>query len=426
MNQWNDEMFIEETDLKTAVVIGGGIVGICCALYLQKQGFNVTVVDPSEAGESNAKWSCGQMAISEVVPLSKKGILMKVPGWLMDQQGPLALRPTAFPSIVPWFLRFLSCAREHRIAEIATALASLTQHVYEDYDVLLADCPDKDLIGTRPILEVFDSANDIEHERQYLELRQQLGFKHQVLNEQDISDLEPVFAGKFQHGVLFTDWTAVKDTKGFIVALTNSFLAKGGTRIQAEVTELREENQRLSQVVLSNQQILDVDCAVVAAGIGSTRFSKQLGIAPPLASIAGYQVLLPEPNVDIKHSTIYASGGFGFTPMSRGLQIGGTIEFAAAGAPPNMKRAEIILSKAKKVLPQLETEGMEFGVGYRPFLPDTKPIIDMSSKLPNVALAFGHGQLGLTLGATTGRLVADMLTQQPSRIDLTPFKVDRF
>ncbi|GEA67376.1 D-amino-acid dehydrogenase [Acinetobacter pittii] len=415
-----------ESNLKNTVVIGGGIVGICCALYLQKKGFKVTVVDPSEAGESTAKWSCGQMAVSEIIPLSKKGILMKIPGWLLDQQGPLALRPSAFPSIIPWFLRFLNCARESRINEIASSLASLTQHVYEDYAVLLEDCPDKDLIGTRPILELFDSADDIEHEKKYLELRQSFGFKHQILNEKEISDLEPVFTGKFKHGLLFNDWTAVKDTKGFIAALTESFIAKGGERIRAEVVELREENNRLHQVLLSNHQIIDVDYAVVAAGVGSQLFSKQLGIDPPLAGIAGYQVVLPKPEVDIKHSTIYASGGFCFAPMSRGLQIGGTIEFAAAGAKPNMKRAEIILDKAKKVLPQLNTEGMEFGVGYRPFLPDTKPIIDMSSRLPNVALAFGHGQLGLTLGATTGRLVTEMLCQQPTKVDLTPFKANRF
>jgi D-amino-acid dehydrogenase len=112
--------------------------------------------------------------------------------------------------------------------------------------------------------------------------------------------------------------------------------------------------------------------------------------------------------------------------MTRGLQIGGTIEFAAAGAKPNFRRADIILQKAKRVLPQMQTSQVEYGVGYRPFLPDTKPIIDRSRRLPNVLMAFGHGQLGLTLGATTGRLIADMAAGRTPRQNLEPFSAYRF
>ncbi|MCY1243191.1 Glycine oxidase [compost metagenome] len=112
--------------------------------------------------------------------------------------------------------------------------------------------------------------------------------------------------------------------------------------------------------------------------------------------------------------------------MTRGLQIGGTIEFAGPNAEPNFKRAEIILEKATRILPQLQTRNVEFGVGYRPFLPDTKPVIDRSPKLDNVLMAFGHGQLGLTLGATTGRLIADLASGRKPAQDLTPFSARRF
>jgi D-amino-acid dehydrogenase len=165
---------------------------------------------------------------------------------------------------------------------------------------------------------------------------------------------------------------------------------------------------------------------VVAAGVGTRRFFGSLGIDVPLAGIAGYQALVMDPGVEIRHSTIYADGGFCFTPMTRGLQIGGTIEFAAQGAEPNFKRADIILEKARRVLPQMRTSRVEYGVGYRPFLPDTKPVIDRSRRLANVAMAFGHGQLGLTLGATTGRLVAELVAGRTTKQDLTPFSAYRF
>jgi len=347
----------------SAVVIGGGIVGVCCALYLQREGRSVTLIDPEAPGNSTAKWSCGQMAVSEIIPLSKPGILMKVPGWLMDQKGPLALRPSALPGIVPWFFRFLMCARHSKIVDIAQSMATLTHDVYADYAPLLDACEDKALMGERPILEVFDSPSGISHEQPHLDLRASLGFKAQRLDAKEIGDLEPALAGRFSHGLLFPDWRAVSDTEGFIAALTESFLARGGRRIRTEVSRIDEADGQATGVSLANGQRVQAAAVVVAAGTGSRRFFGSLGVSVPLAGIAGYQAVVSNPGLEIRHSTIYADGGFCFTPMTRGLQIGGTIEFAGRDAKPNFQRAEIILEKAKRVLPELRTNNVEYGVG---------------------------------------------------------------
>jgi D-amino-acid dehydrogenase len=409
-----------------AVVIGGGIVGTCCALYLQRNGYSVTLVDPAVAGDSTAKWSCGQISVGEIIPLSKPGILLKVPGWLMDQTGPLALRPSAMPGIIPWFFRFLACARHSRINTIAREMASLTQDVFADYAPLLDACEDKALLGQRPIMEVFDSAAGVERERAHNATREALGFTSEVLNASEIADLEPTLAGRFSHGLLLSQWRFVSDTEAFLRALSDSFVSQGGRRLQVGADRINESNGRATGVTLANGEHVAAAHVVVAAGVGSRRFFRQLGVDLPLEGVAGYQALLADPGVEFKHSVIYADGGFCFTPMTRGLQIGGTIEFAARGAAPNFKRAQIIVDKAKQILPELRTEKYEFGVGYRPFLPDTKPVIDRSKRLPNVTMAIGHGQLGLTLGATTGRLVADLVAGRSPKTDLSPFSAYRF
>ncbi|SIT38432.1 FAD dependent oxidoreductase [Paraburkholderia ribeironis] len=409
-----------------AVVIGGGIVGVCCALYLQRDGYAVTLIDPEAPGNSTAKWSCGQMAVSEVIPLSKPGILMKVPGWLIDQKGPLALRPQALPRILPWFLRFVASARHAKIVDIAQSMASLTHDVYADYAPLLQMCEDKTLLGQLPVLELFDSPTAIERDKAHLDLRQSLGFSYQRLNAKDIADLEPALAGRFSHGLLFPDWRFVSDTEGFIAALTASFVANGGTRVRSSAARIDEASGLATGVTLTSGQQIAAKHVVVAAGTGSRKFFGQLGVSVPLEGVAGYQVLVPNPQVEIRHSIIYADGGFCFTPMTRGLQIGGTIEFAGRDAQPNFKRAEIILEKAQRILPGLRTDQIEFGVGYRPFLPDTKPVIDRSHRLQNVFMAFGHGQLGLTLGATTGRLIGDMVAGRTTKQNLAPFSAYRF
>jgi len=409
-----------------SVVIGGGIVGVCCALYLQKEGHQVWLIDPAAPGESTAKWSCGQMAVSEVIPLSKPGILKRIPGWLLDRTGPLALRPAAVPAILPWFLRFVANARHSRIEAISHDMATLTREVYADFAALLTLCPDKALLGQRPVIEVFDTPQGLAAERVHLQLREQLGFQAETLDAGAIAELEPALAGKFSTGVLFPDWCAVSDTKGFIAALTEAFVRQGGVRVDTEAASILDAQGRAYGVSLRDGRSLSADHVVVAAGTGSRRFFSQLGVRVPLTGISGYQALLPEPEVEFRHSVIYADGGFCFTPMTRGLQIGGTIEFAGADARPDFRRAEIILQKARKLLPQLNIADKEFGVGHRPFLPDTKPIIDRSRRLPNVLMAFGHGQLGLTLGATTGRLIADLAAQRPTAQDLTPFSAYRF
>ncbi|AFT90298.1 NAD(P)/FAD-dependent oxidoreductase [Paraburkholderia phenoliruptrix] len=421
-----NESATEKGPLGAIAVIGGGVVGVCCALYLQRSGYTVTLIDPAKAGESTGKWSCGQLAIGEVVPLSKPGILKKIPGWLVDQEGPLALRPLALPRMLPWMMRFLACARRSKLVEISRDLASLTGRVFEDYEPLLGECAGEPLLSERPVMQVFDSAAGLEDDLRHADLPRSLGFSFEKLGADEIGDLEPTLAGKFSYGILLSDWRFVTDTERFIVALTESFLSLGGRRLQAGANRINEDNGRATGVLLSTGESVAADQIVVAAGVGSQKFFRQLGVNIPLEGVAGYQVLLTDPGIALRHSVIYADGGFCLAPMTRGLQVGGTIEFAQRDAAPNFRRAQIILDKTRRIFPDLRIEKKELGVGYRPLLPDTKPVIDRTRNLPNVILATGHGQLGLTLAATTGRVVTDLVSGRTPPVDLAPFSAYRF
>jgi D-amino-acid dehydrogenase len=328
--------------------------------------------------------------------------------------------------MLPWFLRFLSCARQAKSEEIARDIASLTHHVHADYALLLGACTEQALMRESPVIKLFESAEGLEQELPNLAFRTSLGFKAEVLDAATIADLEPALAGTFTHGLLFPDWRSVSDTEGFIAALTKSFIDQGGVRVRDQVKRLNEVGDHANGVTLNNGERFAADHVVIAAGVGSRAFFYQLGVKIPLVGIAGYQVLLPKPEVAVHHSVIFPDGGFCFSPMTRGLQIGGTMEFARPNAEPNFKRAEIILERARKILPRLQLDNLEYGVGYRPYLPDSKPVIDRSTRLSNVFLAFGHGQLGLTLGATTGRLIAQMVAGREPSQNLAPFSSTRF
>ena len=159
------------------VIIGGGVVGVCCALQLQRDGRAVTIVERNPPGEGTAWASCGLIAVSEIVPLSRPGILRQVPGWLFDPTGPLWLRPASVPGLLPWFTRFVLNARPRRIETLAARLAALTGGALEDYRALLRPLGLGDLIRDQPVLELYDTESGLVRERGHHELRRACGFR---------------------------------------------------------------------------------------------------------------------------------------------------------------------------------------------------------------------------------------------------------
>lgn len=415
---------------EATLVVGGGVVGICCALALQREGRDVVVVDRLEPGMGTAIASCGHIAVSEVLPLSKPGILRRIPGWLLDPAGPLTLRPRAVPALLPWLLRFAGNARPARVRAIAGELAVLTARARADYDTLLAPLQLASLIGDAPVIELYETERQYEHDRPALEARRDLGFEVEVIDGRALNELEPDLAPDFARAAIFRDWRSIVDTKRFVTAMTDTFLAAGGRREQAEVTGFTRDGDTVTGVLLADGRTLRAGTVVLAAGAWSKRLAAQLGVRLMIEGVAGYQTLLPHPGVTLRHSVVYAAGGFCITSLEQGLGIAGTIEITGLDQPPDFRRARIIADKARRVLPGL-VAGDEPGdrierVGWRPLCPDTIPVIDRAPAHPNVLIATGHGQLGVTLGATTGRLIADLAAGRTPEVDIAPYRATRF
>ena len=137
-------------------------------------------------------------------------------------------------------------------------------------------------------------------------------------------------------------------------------------------------------------------------------------------------MMLPEPRIDVRVPMLIPSMGFAITPMDDGLRLAGTVEFAGLKAAPNYNRSELLLRHAKKLFPKLNETGKKPWMGYRPSMPDSLPVISRSKRFDRVFFAFGHGHLGLSLGAVTGRVIADLLVDGATDIDIVPFRADRF
>ncbi len=175
-------------------VIGGGVVGISCALSLQAEGHEVTVIEPGPVGEGGASWaSCGCIAVGEIVPLSQPGMLMKVPGWLVHPEAPpLSLRPTsAPPRLLPWFARFAANARPAKMRAIAADLARLTFSATADFKAQLADIGAPDLLVERPVLKLFDDERDRATMGAAFDLARELGCTIDEISGQEAHEIAP-------------------------------------------------------------------------------------------------------------------------------------------------------------------------------------------------------------------------------------------
>lgn len=412
--------------MSDVTVIGGGIIGICSALALQDEGLAVTLIDRGNLEAAASYGNCGLLAVGEVVPISKPGTLRKIPGWLMDPKGPLHVRPSALLGQMPWLIRFLLSGRSGRVKEIAAGMAPLLHRAEDDYRALFAAAGMPDALVPSENLMAMNARSDYENDQFTWALRSLHGFKHEFLDTAELRQLEPALAGPIRCGVLLKGWLQFSDPGLILQRLKERFQLHGGTLLTAHVTRIEVQGGKAVAVHFASGERLAISRLVLAAGAWSGKLARDLGMKIPVAALQGYHIQLPRPGAALNRPVLYANGGFVLTPLAQGLRIGGTIEVAGHDPEPDFARADILAEKAKAVLPGLDTSGGLRWMGPRPFMPDTMPVMGPAPQQSNVTLAFGHGQVGQTLGATTGRLVADLVTGRRPSIDLTPYRPTRF
>ena len=196
--------------------------------------------------------------------------------------------------------------------------------------------------------------------------------------------------------------------------------------IRAEVVRIEIRDRRAHLLRLDDGAVHAFDELMIAAGVWSAVLARQLGDAVPLESHRGYHVTLPNAGIRPKRLVLYPADHFVVTPMEMGVRVAGTVEIADLGAPPNQECARILMRKAKRIYPGLDLAGGVEWMGHRPATPKSLPVTGRATGVGNVSYAFRHGQLGLTFGAITGRLVAELAAGKPASLDLHPYRVDRF
>jgi D-amino-acid dehydrogenase len=409
----------------TTVVVGAGIIGVVLAHELQKRGRQVVVVERDGPGQGASFGNMASIAITEFLPASRPSVWKQIPGWMLDPEGPVCVRPAYMPNLVPWFLRFIAASRPSKLRELEAKGAALCARVYADLLPLLRETGLEGELTDEGCLSLYADEAEFRADRDHIEILERFGFAHEVIGRQAIGALEPELSDKIGMAVLFPQNRSLRDPYRLVLKVAERFKALGGKIGRGEVVGFTR-NEAMREVCLKDGRRIGADEVVVCAGAHSVRLAKMLDEPIPLETERGYHTQIMSPGITMKHSIIWPARAFMVTPTAGGIRVGGTVEMAGLAAAPDYRRSKVTVRRAMEALPNLRCENFTEWMGHRPAFPDTVPLMSASAKTKGLFYATGHGHLGVTYAATNARLMADLITGSKPPIDMNPYRIDRF
>jgi len=401
------------------VVIGAGVVGLSVAVAAQARGLAVQVIDREGPAAGASAGNAGAFAFTDILPLASPRIMRQAPKWLLDPLGPLTVPPSYALRIAPWMLRFWRACSPARVRASTAAQTALMDLSRAELEPFLAATGTLPMLRKEGNLQVYESQAEFDASLPGWRAREEHGIAFRHMTADEMAGVQPGLAPRFTHGTFTPGWYSIADPRDYTLALAERFRAGGGEIVIAEATGLADDGVLTASGKLAGRVVL-------AAGAFSHRLARTLGVRIPLETERGYNTTLPADAFDLRCQVTFGGHGFVITKLSSGIRVGGAVELGGLDLPPNYKRSEAMLKKAKTFLPGLRTTGGQQWMGFRPSLPDSLPAIGPLPGHPNVICAFGHGHLGLTQSTGTARIVADLLAGEDPGIDLAPFSPARF
>lgn len=411
----------EEIDI---AIIGAGIVGICAAAYLAEAGRKVVVFDRTGVCEETSSGNAAAFAFSDVLPLAQKGMIRNLPRWLADPLGPLSIPPAYLPALLPWLWRFWRAGAPRYHEASLAAQAAMMRLAEAEWVGLMDRSETRSMLREDGSLELYESDAEFRASLSGWAARDRFGIGYRHVEGIELAELQPGLSPRFVKGTFVPGWKTVADPKLLGKAVWAYAESKGARFEKAAIARLATDDRGIA-LSLADSSVRHARRLIVAAGAWSHLLARDFGDAIPLETERGYNTTLPARAFDVKRQLIFSGHGFVITPLATGLRVGGAVELGGLKRAPNYARSRAMLEKARQFLPGLDPSGGREWMGFRPSLPDSLPVIGQA-KAANVFYAFGHGHLGLTQAAGTGRLIRDLVLGQAAAIDLAPFSPNRF
>ncbi len=407
-------------------VVGAGIVGVSCALHLQRLGAAVTLVDRGEPGHADAAsyGNGGILARSAVVPVATPGILRKAPSMLFAADGPLFLRWSYLPRLLPWLVPYLRSSSRENVEHIARNLAPLLFDSVDEHRALAQGTEAERWIRACEYMYLYDSRDAFERDAFGWDLRREHGFEWDTLEGGAIREFDPALSSRYGFAVRLKDHGMVAKPGSYVNDLAKGFSAAGGEVLRADIKQAETSGDGVT--LKTHGDDIEADKVVIAAGAWSHLLAKNLGANVPLETERGYHLELSGASKQPTVPVMDAARKFVATPMDGTLRLAGLLEFGGLNAPPSRGPTDLLLRGAKAMLPGLEYESKRTWMGHRPAPADSLPVIGPAPASRHVYFAYGHHHVGLTAGPKTGRIVAQHVMGLQPNVNLDAYRCDRF
>ena len=408
------------------LVLGAGMVGVSAALHLQRRGRSVVLIDRRGAAEETSYGNAGLIQREGIVPYGFPREVLKLFPYALNQLPESHLHWSALPAIAPWLLQYWRYSTPERLAAAARAARPLVERCITEHRALMEPAGVAHVIRETGYLKLFRSADRFERaveDQRYIE--KEYGVRFEVLDREGIRQREPHLGGQIAGGLLMLDPVSVADPGELGKAYAAHFVKQGGRFLTADAQTLESTS--------SGWQVQSVDGpvaareAVIALGPWSNDAMERQGIRVPLGVKRGYHMhYRPRGNAVLNGPVVDIESGFSLAPMTRGIRLTTGAEFALRDAPPTPVQLEKDETLARDLFPLADHVDSKPWLGARPCLPDMLPMIGPVPARKGLWSDFGHHHLGFTLGPVSGRLLAEMMTGEPTFTDPTPYRVDRF
>ena len=406
-------------------VLGAGVVGVCTALSLRERGFSVTLIDRNPPAEGASHGNAGSLSPWSCVPQSMPGLWKNVPKWLLDPEGPIALRLRYAHKFFPWAVKFLRAGNLERLPTIADAMLGLTLPTVTLYRHHLDGTGSEDLVRDSVYVHVFKNAADADLTQLSWRMRQERQVPIEVVTGDALREIEPALSLEFKAAVLIKRQGRALDPGGIGKALAEKAQGMGVTFLRRSVEKLVPEADGAWRIE-TDQGAMPAKKIVVAMGAWSKKMMSDLGVNAPLEAERGYHLIFQNPGVTLNNCIMNVDAKFVVSSMNAGVRCAGTAEFAGVDAAPDYRRAQVFNGMIKRMFPDINTSDTVEWMGPRPSTPDSVPYLGEIPGFTNLIAAYGHGHTGMTMAPKTGEVIASMIAGESLDIDVTPYKIDRF
>lgn len=410
---------------KHVAIIGAGIVGVSTALWLQREGHSVTLIDRVGPAGGASYGNGGVLASCSIVPVTMPGLIKKAPGMLLSPDQPLFLKWGYLPRLMPWLVKYLSRANEADARKTAAAMIGLVGDSLADHQALARGTGAERWIVPSDYLFIYNDRAHYESDALGWSIRAAHGFEWDELEGSEFTQYDPVFAPHLGFAARLGGHGRISDPGAYVTALADCVTAEGGRMIRAEVDDIIRKDGAVTGVRAGGETIA-CDAVLVATGAWSSPLARKLGVHVPLESERGYHLELWDPSIMPKAPVMMASGKFVATPMEGRLRLAGVVEFGGLDAPASSAPIALLKKSVQAALPGIRWGREEEWMGHRPAPADSIPVIGQVPGLRGAYLGFGHHHVGLTGGPKTGRLLAQMISGKTPNQDMRAYDPARY